>query len=538
MGPGCTSAWVRNTLGEVKALTLLFLGLPLFADTYPRQAGVDAQNYTFRVELRDDTDEIAGEATADLRFVHAGVAVVGLDLASGMTVSEVSSGGKPLNFTHDSDRLGIAVSGAVAANEHRLFTVKYHGVPAKGLRIGLNKYQDRTFFSANWPDLAHQWLPIIDHPYDKATSEFVITAPAKYQVVANGRLIDITDLGDGRRVTHWKESTPIASWLNAIGVAQFASRTFGTLRGIPLQTWVYHQDAAGASATFDDNTRRAIEFYSDHVGPYSYEKLANVIAAGLSGGTEHASAIFYGEPTVGSQRAPNLVAHEIAHQWFGDSVTERDWDDVWLSEGFATYFTLLVTEHYRGRDAFVEGLKSSRNTVFRTEGQLPGSAVIHNNLSDTRRVLNQLVYQKGGWVLHMLRAQVGTEKFWAGIRQYYKRYRDANASTDEFRKVMEEASGQELSLFFRQWLYRAESPVVEGTWTYDPVGRKVALHLAQTQKSDVYRLPLEVTVGDRVERVLMTERKQRFELAASEEPPNLELDPGTWVLMQSKIEKR
>jgi aminopeptidase N len=232
------------------------------------------------------------------------------------------------------------------------------------------------------------------------------------------------------------------------------------------------------------------------------------------------------------------VAHEIAHQWFGDSVTERDWDDVWLSEGFATYFTLLVTEHYRGRDAFVEGLKSSRNTVFRTEEQLPGAAVVHNNLSDTRRVLNQLVYQKGGWVLHMLRAQIGTEKFWAGIREYYKRYRDANASTAEFRKVMEEASGQDLGWFFQQWLYRAGSPVVDATWSYDSAAHKVAIELAQMQKADVYRLPLEVAVGGHVERALMTDRKQRFEFAAQQQPAKVELDPGTWVLMQSKIEKR
>ena len=165
--------------------------------------------------------------------------------------------------------------------------------------------------------------------------------------------------------------------------------------------------------------------------------------------------------------ATNLVAHEIAHQWFGDSVTEKDWDDVWLSEGFATYFTLLCTEHYEGRDAFVAGLKKSRETVFTTEEKMPGVAVRHNNLSDMKKVLNQLVYQKGGWMLHMLRGQIGTDKFWAGIRDYYRRYRDTNASTDDFRKVMEENSGADLGWFFDQWLNRAGSPVVEGSWRYD-----------------------------------------------------------------------
>src|SRR6185503_10652625 len=179
------------------------------------------------------------------------------------------------------------------------------------------------------------------------------------------------------------------------------------------------------------------------------------------GGTEHASAIFYGQASVANRPATNLVAHEIAHQWFGDSVTERDWDDVWLSEGFATYFTMLNTLHWEGREAMTASLVRSRSTVFMTEKRLPGVAVVHNNLADMSRVLNQLVYQKGGWVLHMLRGQVGTEKFWAGIRDYYRRYRDGNASTADFRRVMEENSGQDLGWFFEQWLYRAGSPAEE-----------------------------------------------------------------------------
>ena len=199
----------------------------------------------------------------------------------------------------------------------------------------------------------------------------------------------------------------------------------GIVKGVPLETWVYHQDRE--TSRFPPSrqpARRVLEFYVEHVGPYPYEKLAGVQAAGLSGGIEHASAIFYGERNVSGDGVTDLVAHEIAHQWFGDSVTESDWDDVWLSEGFATYFTLLFTEHDSGRDAFVAGLKRSREIVFATEKRNPGLAVIHDNLSDMRHVLNRLVYQKGGWTLHMLRGQVGTDTFWAGIRDYYRRYRD------------------------------------------------------------------------------------------------------------------
>jgi aminopeptidase N len=214
---------------------------PAAADTYPRQSGVDAVHYTFRLTLRDDTDEISGEATADLRFVRDGVAEVALDLASaangkGMTVAEVTAGGEPVAYTHEKGRLRLTVDPPARSGERRKFTVTYRGVPAGGLRIGPNKYKDRTFFSENWPDKARQWLPVIDHPYDKATSEFVVTAPAKYQVVANGLLQEETDLGDGRRRTHWKQSVPIATWLNALGVAQFAVRHASPVRGVPLQT--------------------------------------------------------------------------------------------------------------------------------------------------------------------------------------------------------------------------------------------------------------------------------------------------------------
>ncbi len=537
----------------LSAFVFAFLGasvLPASADTYPRQPGIDAQHYAFVVTLRDDTDEITGEATIDLRFLQDGMKTFALDLASpkdgkGMSVTQVTGAGGPLQFTQSGDRLLIALSNPPTRGERRKFTIRYHGIPASGLRIGPDKYGERTFFSANWPNLARQWLPLIDHPYDKATSEFLITAPVKYQVVSNGVLEEQIDLGDGQRLTHWKQSVPIASWLNAIGVAQFASQHFAIFSGIPLQTWVFHQDRDAGMITFDEPTKKAIEFYSESIGPYPYEKLADVEAAGLRGGTEHASAIFYGEGSVtGRGPATNLVAHEVAHQWFGDSVTEKDWDDVWLSEGFATYFTLLTTEHYEGRDAFVAGLKRSREIVFKTEARMPGVAVIHDNLSDMTKVLNQLVYQKGGWTLHMLRGLIGTDKFWAGIQDYYRRYRDSNASTADFRKVMEEDSGVDLGWFFEQWLKRPGSPVVNGHWTYNAGRNQIEIDLSQTQAGDAYRLPLQIGVSDsdssplRIEDVLMTSKQQHFEIACGKEPVSVALDPNTWVLMNAHFAKQ
>jgi len=525
----------------------LLLGLsPRVTDPYTRQPGIDAIHYAFELSLNDSTDQVEGRASVALRFAKPGVTTFWLDLATvtaekGMAVVDVSLDGAPLKFVHAGERLTITLPAAPAVDAHRTFVVRYHGIPASGLWIGKNKFGERVFMGLNWPNLARQWLPMVDHPSDKATSEFIVTAPAKYQVVANGLRVDETDLGDGRRRTHWRQSVPISSWLNTIGVAQFSVHYAGTVKGVQLETWAYHQDSLRGPLTFEEPARRAIEFFSEHIGPYPYEKLANVESAGMGGGTEHASAIFYGQASVTDAPASGLVAHEIAHQWFGDAVTESDWDEVWLSEGFATYFTLLYTEHYDGRDAFVAGLQRSRDNVFSLEKRLPGKGVIHENLVDMKDVLNNLIYQKGGWTLHMLRGLIGTEQFWDGIRDYYRQYRDRNTTTAEFRHVMETHGGRDLKWFFDQWLTRAGHPVIEGSWSYDAASKKIVIQLSQTQPGNTYRLPLEIgvdaggAVATKVEKIEMTQKTQRFEIATDKAPAAVRLDPNTWALIEGKL---
>jgi aminopeptidase N len=522
-------------------VTLLVAAPPrVGGDTYPRQPGIDVLHYLFRLTLDDQTGAIDGEATVTVRIVRDDVREIALDLSSvaaerGMTVLGVSCDRRPVEYRHSGNRLLLTPASVASAGTDLSFTVRYRGVPAAGLRPLDNVYGERTIFSDNWPDRARQWLPTVDHPYDKATAEFVVTAPSQYQVVANGVLVEEVDLAGGRRQTHWRQDTPIASWLFAVGVARFATHHYDVVRGIPLQVWVFPQDRAKGQAIFELTGRRAFEYFSDWIGPYSYDKLAHVEASGVSGGMEHATAIFYGERNVIKGDAP--VVHEVAHQWWGNAVTEKDWDDVWLSEGFATYFTHLYTEHYSGRDAFVRRLKADVAVIADAQRTAPEQAVIHRNLSDMTRVLNRFVYQKGGWVLHMLRGLVGTERFWEGIREYYRRYRDGNASTDDFRQVMERSSGQDLTWFFDQWLKRPGLVKLAGVWRYDAVAKQVSIELSQTQPGPPYRLPLDIGVTSvagarRITRVELTGAAGRFTVPADSEPQSVELDPDTWVLME------
>jgi len=539
------------------AFTALFLilaaGAMRPADTYPRQA-LDVEHYRFAVTVADSTDRITGVATIRIRLIAPDLTSVTLDLADasaarqgrGMRVSSVTRKGLALAFTHNADRLSITLDHPSTAGELLEIEVRYSGVPADGLQIKPNKYGDRTFFSDNWPNKAHQWLPLIDHISDKATMEMDVVAPAQYQVVSNGRRIEETDLANGTRRTVWRESVPIAPWLYVLGVTRFAVQAVGDYAGTPIETWVFAQDRDAGFYDFAVPTHDVLAFYSERIGPYSYEKLANIQSNASGGGMEAASAIMYSPNSVSGTRSlrwRNVVIHEIAHQWFGNAVTENDWNDVWLSEGFATYFTLLFIEHAYGRDDFASGLRDSRKTVLDFYLKTPDYRVVHENLTDMAQVTSGMTYQKGSWVLHMLRQRMGDDRFWAGIRDYYARFKDTNASTTDFRLAMERASGQDLAVFFRQWLYHGGIPRVEGTWEWDANAKQVVVELTQTQTGELFQLPVEIGISiagakSRVERADLATRSARFTFAADQEPETVELDPNVRLLMDGRLARR
>jgi aminopeptidase N len=519
------------------------------ADTYPKNLRVDVIHYRFALDLQDQDDRISGTADVDLRFVAGGETSLRFDLVNhdnlsglGMTVSAVSAEGASLAFAHRDNALTIALPRRFDKYQRLRVRIAYAGVPGSGLKIANNRHGDRTFFSDNWPDKARNWLPTVDHPYDKATSEMVVTAPAHYQVVSNGLLIEETDLPGARRRTHWRQSVPIAPWLYVLGAARFAVQHVDTFEGKAIQTWVYAQDRDAGFHDFAVPTRDVLEFYSARVGPFSYEKLANVQSNSVSGGMEAASAIFYSEGSVTGDRSVrwrNVVIHEIAHQWFGNAVTESDWDDVWLSEGFATYFTLLYIEHAYGRDEFLEGLEASRRRVIAFDKEHPDYRVVHDNLSDMSQVTTGQIYQKGAWILHMLRGMIGDDAFWSGIRSYYRAHQDGHATTADFRGEMERASGRDLRVFFDQWLTRGGLVRLDGDWSYRADSGTLAIRLTQRDPARTFSLPLQVGVYSTgssipaVTTVQLSDASHEFQIAVGQRPDRVVLDPNRFVLMES-----
>jgi aminopeptidase N len=545
----------RDRLFILYPLLAICLFTPMInrADRYPRNVDMDIQHYQFKLWLSDKNDSLRAEATLILNFKKAGVQQVRLDLTNattdlqgkGMTVRGITSEGKALSYSHRSNELLITIPNATVGQPWSV-TILYQGVPDAGLVIRQNRYNDRSFFSDNWPDLGHHWLPLVDHPYDKATCEFIVIAPSHYQVISNGLLQEESLLIDGNKLTHWKQSVPIAPWLFVLGVADFAVQYVDSFEGKSIQTWVYRQDRDAGFYDFQTPTKEALSFFSDYVGPFAYEKLANVQSSNSTGGMEAASAIMYSEKSVTGKRDARwqtVITHEIAHQWFGDAVTESDWDDVWLSEGFATYFTLLFDEHSKGRDEFADGLNSSREQIIKYLQKNKDAPVVHDQLSDMSKVTSALTYQKGAWVLHMLREMMGEPNFRKGIQSYYKKYLNANASTANFRFEMEQASGSDLRSFFSQWLYQEGMPKIKGTWTWDSKKKELKIRLEQIQVN-AFSFPLEIGIvnnekqNPEIRKVIMNERQSTVTFPAETKPASVVIDPRTVLLAEFNFSQR
>lgn len=533
------------------AIWLLPLSAQDIPDEYPRDWAIDILHYRFNLTLSDSSNEILGRADVTVGFVEDGSEGFVLDLVgpatgagTGMEVLGVSRNGDPVQYTHTGDRLAVILLSPSSGGEQRTYSISYRGTPADGLIIGTNRWGERTFFGDNWPDRARHWLPTVDHVSDKATVEWVVTAPEDYEVVGTGILLERSDLPDGTELTHWASDVPIPPKVMVMGAARFAIRTTGYVDGIPIQAWVYPRDREAGFLDFAQ-AEKAVRFFHERVGPFPYEKLANVQSKTRYGGMENAGNIFYSENAVrGDLSNEGLIVHEIAHQWFGDSVTELDWNHIWLSEGFATYFTHLYREVNYGRDQLVEGLRRDRATVSGFFSQHPDQALVALQLTDPNEMLNRNAYQKGSWVLHMLRHEVGDEAFWSGIREYYGRFRDGSALTEDFQAVMEEVSGQDLQGFFHQWVYVPGHPMLEGRWSYDTASETLSISVTQTQETGaVFHFPLDIGLvsadGSRqlLETVQIHEGTQTFTFPLTSAPADVVLDPDTWLLFEGGVSK-
>ncbi len=477
---------------QITLYFLLFLCTKIIGQT------IDVTSYNLEIHLSDSSDVIHVKESVVFDRMSKMSTVV-LDLVAqdadqtGMKVSSLKLNGTEIPFKHDKEKLLFEVDNSVNANRTNEVSVEFSGIPRDGLIIGKNKFGNRTFFGDNWPNRAHHWFACNDHPSDKAIVNFSVYAPKNYEIIANGELVK-KELVDSKIIHYsYKSDFVLPTKVMVFGAADFSVKNYDEFNRFPLSAWVYPENE---KAGFSDMSLAipVLNFFEEKIAPYPYEQLANVQSTTRYGGMENAGCIFYAESAIrGDGKMESLIAHEIAHQWFGNSASEKDWEHLWLSEGFATYLTHLYTENKYGKEKFKEELWKDRTTVgqFYRDQKLP---LVDTISTDLLFMLNTNAYQRGSWVLHMLRNELGDELFWKGIRFYYESYKYSNASSSDFIKCMESTSGKELGLFKKQWLHTAEIPELDAQWKTKR--NKLTLSVIQSEKTFIFPLEFKITYKD------------------------------------------
>lgn len=484
---------------------LIFTCVSFGQQKYPKQPA-DILKYIIDIQVNDENNKIKVTENIHAQFTTS-IDTFFLDLTNfngntGMQVSRVLEQGYPVSFIHKNNRLGILVVPPPKNTPYFDFQIEYEGIPSDGLIIGKNKFNERTFFGDNWPQRAHHWFACVDHPSDKAYVKFKVTAPSHYQVIANGKHIESTpDINNTNITKHiFETNKPIPSKVIVIGLANFEIDRSRYSKSLETSTWVYPKDKTNGRKDFALKDS-ILKYYEKNIGVFPFEKLAHVQSTTMYGGMENASCIFYDENAIkGDGKINELIAHEIVHQWFGNSATEKEWSDLWLSEGFATYLTNLYIEDIVGKKAFREQLIKDRKKViaFAQKTLPPLKDTLTQNVQD---LLNPNAYQKGSWILHMIREQIGIELFWKVIQNYYKTYQYSNASSKDFFKILEKTTEKDFNQFYKDWITQPGHPIISTKIIENSITDSTSnlsqfqytIDIKQQQKI-VFRFPLELEI--------------------------------------------
>lgn len=515
---------------------ILFASLAISVLCTHAQRNTDVIRYTYLVSFNDASDTIS--CVADIKFLPLfNEQEIRFDLATvkngkGMLVTDVYDGrGRIINFRQTPDNhLLLQFPEILKAGDSTRVIIAYGGIPADGMIISKNKFGKRTFFADNWPNRAHQWLVCNDEPGDKALVSFRVSAPAHYSVVSNGLLTDLMMMDSVTRVSTWTSSVPLSPKVMVIGAADFAVDTSGYLNDVAVTSWVFKENQ---EAGFRDYAvaPSILSFFDEWIGHYPFEKLANVQSKTIYGGMENAGAIFYFENSVtGEENIESLIAHETAHQWFGDMASEKNFAHLWLSEGFATYLTHIYIESKYGTDSLNKRMQAERELVLDwvKQNKRPVVDSTHNYMS----LLNANSYQKGGWILHMLRRELGDSIFQTAVRTYYARYAGSNADSKDLQEVFEEISGKKLEPFFNQWLHRSYNPQLK----IELKGNILQVQQLQEGLPFAFRLKLNfVYNNETVTRYFdIHAATQSFNLGTIKKPLQLVADPDVSLLAEMK----
>lgn len=524
----------------IHAKTSRFNHLQKFANiNYPGDSKYDVKYYMLDIAVNHTAQTISGNVTCNAVISEANVTQIYYDLTSPLVVDSVILNGASATFSRGSNTLVVNLGTTLNTGDNFSTKVYYHGTPGSS-GFGSFEFSSHNGNPAIWtlsePYGAKDWWPVKDTPADKVDSaDFWITVSSSLTAASNGKLMGIVDNGNGTHTFKWKSSYPIAQYLLSMAITNYTQYTnyyYNTVNdSMPIDHFIYPESFSSVKTQLD-KTPGMIGVYAERFGEYPFinEKYGHA-QFGWGGGMEHQTITSMGG------FSDMLIAHEMAHMWFGDLITCKDWHHIWLNEGFATYGECLMNEAWYGKsgyDNYVVGeMNSAKNAI--------GSIWVED-INSVGQIFNGArSYSKGSVVLHMLRGIVGDSIFFDILKTYKT---DPNvaygvAVTEDFQAVAESVSGMDLDYFFAEWIYGESFPVYSVVWSKQNIGSNLydlALKITQTVRTDptYFTMPIQVKVnfanGDTLITVFNNTQVQNFNITVNGNPTSISFDPGNWIL--------
>jgi len=521
--------FVTPTPFDEPRLAELGRGAPVRSAVTPNY---DVRKYTIVMDVDDQQHTVDATTTVRLESTEAGITQVALDFTTALTVTRVTRDGTPVSYNHAGDVLTVTLDRPMGLGEIFNLAVEYNGTPGTGFH-----FTSTGVYTATCTDYSRNWFPCYDDPADKADEvELQITCRDDWYCAANGALVGREPAAAGRLTYHWRESYPIATYLIAITCADYYRGFNQTWNGMPVNYYVY-ANQAGSAPIFFEHQPDMLDCFAARFGNYPFfsEKYAVAAIQGFVwGGMENQTITHLLSSYIGPNHSgDHVLAHELSHSWWGDRVTCGTWMDLWLNEGQGTYCDALYTEYAEGDAAFRARMQYFANLYFQEDAQ-------HRfPIYDPEELWGATVYEKGGWIMHMLRRVLGDQAFYQAWNNYGTAHAYGNAVTADLQDEFEAVYGADLGWFFDQWVYKAGYPEFKFSWSTSNNGRTVDVVIDQIQTTNnltpLFRCPVDLTFTtaggpEHKEAVWVWDRHHTFRFTYAEAVTGMYFDREVWLL--------
>ena len=524
---------------------LLLLFTCLFPNDLPplqrtRDRDVDIHHIIINISVNLEKKSVKGYVIHKLSPLSSNLDEIILD-AEDIDIRRVRLNGKDIDFSQNESFLYMNLYNAISWEDTVDIRIDYTSYPKKGLYfISPDKHYPEKRWQA-WTqgeeEDNHHWVPIYDYPNDHATFECILTVNKKYTALSNGELISKVNNEDDTHTWHWKENFPMVSYLISFVVGEYV-KIEDSYNELPVNYWVYENNKDEAIRSFG-KTPRMIDFFNKKTGVvYPYEKYDQVIIEDFMFlGMENITLSHYTDATIHDKYSTpdvssiELVAHELAHQWYGNMITTRNWANIWLNEGFATYFARLFIKNEFGYEES-EYLRQEEMDKYFKQDSLERRPTVHYRFYDPMDLFNAHVYEKGGLILNMINDELGDEAFWKSIQHYTDFYKNKNVETADLKNSIELITGKNLDWFFNQWLFEAGYPEFKVSWSYNPRDENVRIEVEQVQDlktSNIFKVKVDLRIDESVKTFIVDQKKMIFNIHSEKRPKLVVFNTGNRI---------